>query len=159
AFGDAVRERPVAKRYQGLRQLRGERSKPRSEPGGEDDRARHLSSLPSASASVPAQQTRRPGRDRVSRAVMRWLGKLLLPPVVGAASQVACGTSAVGVEDCRSIERARCQAARSCDFGIDSNSDEEVCLRYARDNCLHGMLVQAPTAGSVTKCVNAINAA
>lgn len=90
---------------------------------------------------------------------MRWLGTLLLAPIVGAASEVACGTSAVGIEDCRSIERARCQAARSCDFGIDSNSDEEVCLRFARDNCLHGMLVQAPTAGSVTKCVNAINAA
>lgn len=90
---------------------------------------------------------------------MRWLGTLLLPPLIAAAVQVACGTSAVGIEDCRSIERARCQAARSCDFGIDSDSDEEVCLRFARDNCLHGMLVQAPTAGTVTKCVNAINAA
>lgn len=90
---------------------------------------------------------------------MRWLGPLLLCLVGGGASQVACGTSAVGVEDCRSIERARCQAARPCNFGIDSTSDEEVCLRFARDNCLHGMLVQAPTAGSVTKCVNAINGA
>jgi hypothetical protein len=91
--------------------------------------------------------------------MMRWLGPLLLCLVGSGASQVACGTSAVGVEDCRSIERARCQAARPCNFGIDSNSDEEVCLRFARDNCLHGMLVQAPTAGSVTKCVNAINGA
>jgi len=87
---------------------------------------------------------------------MRWLGPLLLSLAVGGASQFACGTSAVGVEDCRSIERARCQAARPCNFGIDSNSDEEVCLRFARDNCMHGMLVQAPTAGSVTSCVNAI---
>ena len=90
---------------------------------------------------------------------MRWLGPLVLSLVVGGAFEVACGTSAIGVEDCRSIERARCQAARPCDFGIDTNSDEEVCLRFARDNCLHGMLVQAPTAGSVTKCVNAINGA
>jgi hypothetical protein len=90
---------------------------------------------------------------------MRWLGPLLSSLAVVGALQSACGTNALGVEDCRSIERARCQAARPCSFGIDSNSDEEVCLRFARDNCLHGMLVQAPTAGSVTRCVNAIDGA
>jgi hypothetical protein len=90
---------------------------------------------------------------------MRWLGPFVLSLAVGAASAIACGTSAVGVDDCRSIETARCQAARACGFGIDTASDEQVCLRFARDNCLHGMLVQAPTAGSVTSCVNAIQGA
>ena len=91
---------------------------------------------------------------------MRRPGTLFLVLVAGAALLAACGTSAVGIEDCRSIERARCQAARSCaTSGLDSTSDEDICLRYARDNCLHGLPVQPPTQGSVTNCVNAITAA
>jgi hypothetical protein len=90
---------------------------------------------------------------------MRWLGPVFSTLVAGALSQVSCGTSAVGIDDCRSIERARCAAARGCDLEIDTTSDEAVCERFARDNCLHGLPVQAPTAGSVTNCVNMINAA
>ena len=85
---------------------------------------------------------------------------LLLPMGVAAtAFPAGCGSSAIGVEDCRSIETARCQAARGCKVGLDSTSNEALCERFARDNCLHGMVVQAPTAGAVTDCVNALKAA
>ncbi len=90
---------------------------------------------------------------------MRSARLLLLLPIAGALGPAGCGTSAIGVEDCRNVEEARCKAARSCNFGIDTSSDEDACLRFARDNCLHGMVVQAPTTGAVTECVNAINAA
>jgi hypothetical protein len=90
---------------------------------------------------------------------MRWLGLLLLLPLASALLPLGCGTDAVGIEDCRSIERARCQAGQHCSFGIDSTSEEQVCERFARDNCLHGLVVQASTTGAVTNCVNSINAA
>src|ERR1041385_6281346 len=89
---------------------------------------------------------------------MRWVRPVLVSLFGVAVGAAACGTSAVGVEDCRSIEQARCQAARGCNFGIDSSSDEDVCQRFARDNCLHGVVVQAPTTGAVTDCVSSINA-
>lgn len=90
---------------------------------------------------------------------MRWLRPLLVSLVASAACPLACGSSAIGVEDCRSIERARCQAARGCNVGIDTTADEQTCERFARDNCLHGMLVAASTAGAVTECVHSINVA
>lgn len=90
---------------------------------------------------------------------MRWARPLLVLVVAGAIGPAGCGTSAIGVEDCRNIEEARCRAARGCNFGLETNSDEDACLRFSRDNCLHGMVVQAPTTGAVTECVNAINAA
>jgi hypothetical protein len=90
---------------------------------------------------------------------MRRLRLFLAPLVACALVAQSCGTSAIGVDDCRSIESARCQAARGCSLGLDSEADQGVCLRFARDNCLHGLAVQAPTAGSVTECVHALNAA
>lgn len=70
-------------------------------------------------------------------------------------SASGCGTSAVGVGECRDIEQARCRAGKSCGL-ID---DVEACERYYRDHCLHGLAVKPPGGGSVSECVRVIEAA
>jgi hypothetical protein len=64
-----------------------------------------------------------------------------------------CGTSAQGVEDCRSIEQARCTAAAAC--GLVEDAAE--CQRFYRDHCLHGLPVAPPSRTEVEKCVAAID--
>jgi hypothetical protein len=66
-----------------------------------------------------------------------------------------CGTAAVGVDDCRDIERARCHAGKPC--GIVE--DIPACERYYRDHCLHGLAGKAPGATAVGACVQVIEAA
>lgn len=66
-----------------------------------------------------------------------------------------CGTSAVGIDDCRAIEQARCRAAAPCGL-VD---DVAACERYYRDHCLHGLLTDPPPGTSVADCVRAIEAA
>lgn len=73
----------------------------------------------------------------------------------------SCGTSALGVDDCRDIEQARCRASASC---LDSNGvplidDVPACERYYRDHCLHGLAVKPPAGASVSACVQVIEAA
>ncbi len=73
----------------------------------------------------------------------------------------SCGTSALGVDDCRQIEQARCRAEASC---VDSNGtplieDVPACERYYRDHCLHGLAVKPPANASVSACVKVIEAA
>ncbi len=73
----------------------------------------------------------------------------------------SCGTSALGVDDCRDIEQARCRAQASC---VDSNGtplieDVPACERYYRDHCLHGLAVKPPASASVAACVQVIEAA
>jgi hypothetical protein len=66
----------------------------------------------------------------------------------------------VGEQECREIEQARCEAARSCDFGIDSNDEFETCERYARDNCLHGLVTKdTPSSSELSACVREIRQA
>lgn len=73
-----------------------------------------------------------------------------------ALTQAGCDTDAVGIETCRSIEQARCQAAASCGM-ID---DVEACQRFARDHCLHGVaLDEDPSSVAVDRCVDAIELA
>jgi hypothetical protein len=66
-----------------------------------------------------------------------------------------CGTSAVGVDDCRDIENARCEAGAPCGL-LD---DVEACKRYYRDHCLHGLATAPPAGASVASCVQVIEAA
>jgi hypothetical protein len=67
-----------------------------------------------------------------------------------------CGTSAVGVGDCREIEEARCEAGPAC--GIITDVDE--CKRYYRDHCLHGLATTAPPQrADVDLCVAQIRQA
>jgi hypothetical protein len=66
-----------------------------------------------------------------------------------------CGTKAVGVEECRDIERERCRAGASC--GIVE--DVAACERYYRDHCLHGFATKPPSSAVVDACVQVIVAA
>lgn len=66
-----------------------------------------------------------------------------------------CGTAAVGIDDCRDIEQARCRAAATCGM----ISDVDACERYYRDHCLHGLPVKPPAGDSVPSCVEVIKAA
>jgi hypothetical protein len=72
-----------------------------------------------------------------------------------------CGTSAVGVDECRDIEQARCRASASC---LDAKGnplieDVPACERYYRDHCLHGLAVKPPAGASVGACLDVIEAA
>ncbi|HET9931887.1 MAG TPA: hypothetical protein VFQ35_14395, partial [Polyangiaceae bacterium] len=78
----------------------------------------------------------------------------LLAPFLGALVLAAsCGTDATGIEDCRAIEEARCEAAEACG-AID---DASACKRFYRDQCLHGLSVPAPGGPVTDACVAAIH--
>lgn len=66
-----------------------------------------------------------------------------------------CGPEPVGVDDCRAIESARCDAAEACGF-VD---DAESCRRFYRDHCLHGLAAESPGGHDVQECVDAITRA
>jgi hypothetical protein len=66
-----------------------------------------------------------------------------------------CGTKAIGVDDCRAIEEARCRAAEPCGL-VD---DVAACERFYRDHCLHGLMTEPSGGESVDACVKAIEAA
>jgi hypothetical protein len=66
-----------------------------------------------------------------------------------------CGTSAVGVDDCRDIEQARCRVGKPCGIA----PDVEACERYYRDHCLHGLATAPPASASVATCIDVIEAA
>jgi hypothetical protein len=71
-------------------------------------------------------------------------GALLLNP--------GCGTPAVGIDDCRDIEQARCDAAAAC----HTVTDVAACKRFYRDQCLHGLPAAPPPRETVDECVAAI---
>jgi hypothetical protein len=67
-----------------------------------------------------------------------------------------CKTGAIGVEACRKVEAARCEAANSC--GLVGSLTE--CIRFSHDNCLHGFGANAdPRPSDVDSCVEALQAA
>jgi hypothetical protein len=81
-----------------------------------------------------------------------------------AATAAACGTSAQGVDACKSIEEARCRQAPSCNVQISpplyytSGSDADACIRYYDTACLHGLVIGSdPGTTRVNACVAAIN--
>lgn len=75
---------------------------------------------------------------------------------VALASTQSCGTDAVGVDDCRAIEYARCEAGVSCGLV----EDVDTCKRFFRDHCLHGLSIkEAPDDPVVDGCVAAIHRA
>jgi hypothetical protein len=86
------------------------------------------------------------------------LARLWISAACGALG--ACDTGAVGIEDCRQIERARCEAALHCDLGLETSDDVEACKRFARDNCLRGLNVdKTPSSTELRQCVQVIQAA
>ncbi len=81
------------------------------------------------------------------------LASSALPAALGAWS---CGTDAVGIEACREIEYARCEAAVHCGLIEDSAA----CKTYFHDHCLHGVrLEESPSRGAVNRCVRVLEAA
>jgi hypothetical protein len=70
-----------------------------------------------------------------------------------------CGTDAQGIDDCRSVEQARCAAAANCPAADGAGSvvdDVGSCQRFYRDQCLHGTTTGSPGAPAVDACVRAI---
>ena len=91
--------------------------------------------------------------------------------VLGAACGLVflaygCGTDAVGVDACRQIETARCQAAPACTgdedtFAIRTEEQVRNCITLYKDHCLHGIENVEdgePDQGDVDRCVAAIEA-
>lgn len=67
-----------------------------------------------------------------------------------------CGTDAVGIDECRDIEEARCEAGQYCGLV----EDVDACKRFYRDQCLHGMASgERPGKVQVTECVKVIREA
>jgi hypothetical protein len=102
------------------------------------------------SAQVPSGSRVR--YSKPVRVTPRWFGWLSFGAGVTVAS--ACGTDAVGVETCRRIETARCEAAEAC--GEISNA--AACERFYRDQCLHGLSVPEPSERQVAACTRALEA-
>ncbi|WP_437978682.1 hypothetical protein WMF11_20685 [Sorangium sp. So ce295] len=82
----------------------------------------------------------------------------------------SCGNDAVGVDACRRIEQARCEAAAVCPEWIGSGDAEErvnTCVEFYWDQCLHGFengagggqTVADPTTVEVDACVAAVGEA
>jgi uncharacterized membrane protein YgcG len=68
----------------------------------------------------------------------------------------ACSTKAVGIDQCRDIEYARCEAAVSCP-SVFEVKDVAACKRFYRDQCLHGLaLAHSPAKSDVRDCIDVI---
>ena len=98
---------------------------------------------------------------RSRNSVLGWLMALAAALVVALAG--ACGSSATGIDACRSIEEARCRIAPTCGIALTepvSRDGREVdsCVRFYDDACKHGLASSAdPSSDQVNACVNAIN--
>lgn len=78
--------------------------------------------------------------------------------LLAALAPASCGTDAVGVDACRTIETARCEAATACGF---TAAKVDACTLFYRDQCLHGVEnadAGVPATKVVDACVAAINA-
>jgi hypothetical protein len=84
----------------------------------------------------------------------------LVMSVFAVALYAACGSDATGIDACRQIETARCQAAAAC--GIDLGTPPAVsdsvdgCISFYKDACLHGLEVSDPGTPAVAACIKAI---
>jgi hypothetical protein len=62
-----------------------------------------------------------------------------------------CGTDAEGTAECRAFERVRCQAAAACGY-----PDVDECIRYERDQCLHGVALESIAAAELDGCAEVV---
>jgi hypothetical protein len=78
---------------------------------------------------------------------------------LSVALGAACGSDPVGVDDCRKIENARCDAASHCGDRLKV-TDVDECQRFYRNQCLHGLATaKNPGPGQVAACVRIIQTA
>lgn len=94
-----------------------------------------------------------PFRLRAALLVSLGLACAVAPVVVAG-----CGPESIGVESCRKIEGARCEAAAACGFSADEVAN---CKLLYNDQCLHGIENKAhrPTETETEACVAAVQAA
>lgn len=79
-----------------------------------------------------------------------WMPLLLL--IMG------CSTKAVGINECRDVEYARCEASVAC--GVIEADEVDNCKRFYRDHCLHGMKGdEVPSADEHKDCIELIESA
>lgn len=72
-----------------------------------------------------------------------------------------CGTDAKGIDTCREIEQERCRQAPACPDSFRVKSDEEVesCVRFYRDQCLHGTVAAEPGKPALDACLQTLRRA
>jgi hypothetical protein len=80
-----------------------------------------------------------------------------------ALAVAGCSTDAVGIDACRTIESARCDAAPACEgtpdaFGVATETEVENCKTFYRDHCLVGLenTDGEPDTDDVESCVATI---
>jgi hypothetical protein len=93
--------------------------------------------------------------ERPISRVRRAFAAVALLSTAGVVTGPGCSTDAVGIDECRQIEHARCEAASHCGI-VD---DVESCQRFYRDHCLHGLSVESPGAIVIESCVGVIQRA
>ena len=91
---------------------------------------------------------------KYARVLSAVLGIVLVPSAIGLVA-ASCGDDPVGVEACRTIETARCEATTAC--GV-SDTESQYCVAFYRDQCLHGIANTHAdlSANATTACVDAI---
>ncbi|MDI3287538.1 hypothetical protein [Polyangium sp. 15x6] len=76
--------------------------------------------------------------------------------LLAATVASACGTDAVGIDACREIETARCEATQACGA---TEAEATFCINLYRDQCLHGIQNDVePSADATARCVEAVRA-
>ncbi len=84
----------------------------------------------------------RPHSPRRSRVALRLAAAVVVLGVAalfGAATLTSCGSDAIGIESCRDIEAARCNAAAFCPEARERASEVADCKNFYHDQCLHGI--------------------
>lgn len=82
-----------------------------------------------------------------------------------AVVAMACGSSAVGVDTCKSVEEARCNQLPNCPnvqvsppIWFTNGTAVQACVRYYDTACGHGLSTGTdPGTAAVNACVSAIN--
>lgn len=88
----------------------------------------------------------------------RLLGRRTAGLLLTLFTLFGCSTDAVGVNECRDVEYARCEASVAC--GVISADEVDDCKRFYRDHCLHGMKGdEVPTADEHKDCIELIEEA
>ena len=94
-------------------------------------------------------------RDHVlpsPRLVLRHLCPSTLVGLLLLAGPWGCSTGAIAIQQCREIERQRCEGAAVC--GVIKSSEVDSCKRFYNDQCLHGIAGdEEPTADEQTDCL------
>lgn len=165
-----IDQRSITEPNQRLRHEFSQRPKPRAEARAQQHGSPIHEAACSPESTACLQEATRPdpGPQKFARKLGacygRWVVKLCPFRILSLAARVSaglvvvltgasCGTHTSGIEECRQIERARCQSAVPCGL----IEDVAACERYVQDQCLHGMPDDlGPSKTDVSACVDAI---